>query len=844
MSNFEWQTEEEARWQDLPARREEPKRNGRSGLFWVIVAVTLAIAGWVVYRQVDQRVAEATAHVEADVLSAHNVVWQAAQQQDVELLETVLSGRDRRWTETQKSLVEKDLLFDPSAFGFLPQLAAANLSVTYSEEVTTTLSSDLTSAEVTWLEPFVIDVDRWVTETVALRQTAVYRQGARSWLLSPPEREFWGEWQRAPGAYITLVYPERDELVARRLVHDLDAVIVRVCTRLDELVCPSALSLHLRLESDARSLLAVHDAETMLMSGRSLTLPTPTLVGRPVDEADYQVLRRGYGAHVAAALITELVGYRCCPHGHFHAALIDWQLSQLGLRPWPLAAAHYDALLDNPPGRRDGLIWNRALSHDISTSEKRQLYTLIEFLLAEAAPKATAATMQRRLNDAGTYWDWLKLYVAADYTPPKFERAWLQYIYGQTSSARTDLPVPSPEGTLWLVCTGHGNGVWLYGYDWHIGDWYEEFGREYERGDTAGYIYPLPGASSYVLQERYLAAGQSETRLSLWQDGHETAILEQTSGATSSTYFYFEGSDPLGRYLLLAAFGDSYRATGYRLLDLAQCSNGQCQTWSLAGRPLWSPDGAQTLLVGEPPVVETDAGSGRDPWQAPLYRGDAQGQPALAIGTGFWPFWLDNNTYGYLRRSSDVASKMVNEVELVTAIVGDDTPSVVLRTADLLPLVDWAIPPDAIVVNALLANPADPHQVLVLARAAGEGGSDLSTVFLLELAADFDAVVGITPVLPVNRGGWSHFSPDGRWLAVATANTNGRDSIFHLIDLERDERQTFSSSGYALVWSADGQWLAQVEEDYLLLRAPAHDYKQLILHDFSNCYSTHWVGGD
>ncbi|HEX6385030.1 MAG TPA: hypothetical protein VF177_10200, partial [Anaerolineae bacterium] len=706
-----------------------------------------------------------------------------------------------------------------------------------SDDITITFSADLTAAEVTWLESFAVSAAEQVTQSVMLQQMAIYRHGARSWLLSPPEREFWGEWEQVEGAYTTLVYPGRDEQIARRLVHDLDAIIVRVCRQLEGVTCPAGLRLRLRLSTDAESLLAVQDAEQMIMSGRSLSLPAPTLAGLPLDEAGYQALVRGYAVHVVSALITDLVDYECCRNGLLYRALLDKQLSQLGLRPWPLTQAGYEQLLAQPGGLRldVGSLQIKPSLLLPAAAKWLPLYSLVDFLLADAALQTSVADLQRTLAGPLNFSGWLNQVTRERYTPDRFNAAWLQFVYEQTPSAHIELPVPLPDQDLQLVCTERNQGVWLYRYSWDTGNWTEVFGRGYEDINTAGYIYPLPGGRGHVLQEHFFSAGQRETRLSLWKDGREAMVLEPGSGATSSTYFLFYDSDTSGRYLILATFGDGYRVTGYELLDLATCSNGQCERWALAGQPLWSPDGAQTLLLGEPPIVETDVAAENDPWQAPLYRGDAQGQSAVAVGSGLGPFWLDNNTYGYLRRTGG------KQVELVTAVAGDDTPHVVLRAADLLPHITSASRLDVIIADRVLANPADPRQLLGIARPAGEEGNNITTVFLLDLAADFHSVDEIIPVLQAVRPAWGHFSPDGRWLVVAVWNTNGRDSIFHLIDLESYERQTFSSSGYGLVWSAEGQWLAQVEEDYLLLRAPAYEYKQLILHDFSDCYSVYWV---
>ena len=839
-NNFEWQTEDVEQWPEPAAVAPEPERRPRWRWLTLLVTVCLvAVAGWVVYRQVAQRVAAASAATKMDVLSVHNLVRQAAQQQDVELLATILSGRDRRWTAVQKTLVEDGLLQDRSVFGFQMQ-PATGIPVAAADNITITLSSDLTAAEVTWLEPFAVSESGAVTETVSLRQTGIYRQGARSWLLSPPERDFWGEWQQMSGAYVMLVYPERDEPLARRLIHDLDATIVRVCTDLEGITCPAGLSLRVRLETDVRSVLAVHDAE-MMLSGRNLTLPTPTLVGVPLDEAGYQALMRGYAAHIVSALITDLVGYECCVHALFYRALLDKQLGQLGLRPWPLTEIGYEQLLSNPGSLRPGIIslWARPSLNLAMATEWMPLYSLADFLLTQVTPDTAVAEVQRTLGRRVVFPVWFTRLTGAPYDAGAFSAGWLDFIYRRSASARVDLPVPLPEQKLGLVCSERNQGVWLYHYDWDSGNWRQEFGREYVPGPVSGYMYPLPGKSGYVLQEAFFPTAQGEVRLSVWQEGREIFTLDQSPGVTDSTYpFYFDGSDPTGRYLTLRTLGQR-RDAHYQLLDLASCSQGDCETRSLPGRPLWSPDGAQTLLLSEPPVADgrhpyTAADAEPDPWLSLLFRGDAQGQDVVALGAGIEPFWLDRETYGYLRRAS-------NDVEVVTAAAGDDSPHVILRAADLLPLIAPA-GPVKLTVDTALVNPAHARQVLVMTRTVAVDGRDVLTFFLLELAADGHSVAEITQIFETDSpASISGFSPDGRWLLVNTWNDATRNDDVHLIDLPGHERQTFPASAFRMLWSADSQWLVQPEGEYLLLRAPAYDYKRLLLHDFSDCYSAHWV---
>ncbi len=65
-----------------------------------------------------------------------------------------------------------------------------------------------------------------------------------------------------------------------------------------------------------------------------MTLPTPTLLGVPVDEGGYQALFEAYGTQLAIALVNRFVDEECCgTEARFRAAARD-MLADLGLDPW------------------------------------------------------------------------------------------------------------------------------------------------------------------------------------------------------------------------------------------------------------------------------------------------------------------------------------------------------------------------------------------------------------------------------------------------------------------------------------------------------------------------------
>ena len=98
--DFEWHTSEEDTWNEPSSKVEKARRrSARSLLVLVVLGLALGLTGLFIYRLIDRRTADATAAVEADVLTTHQLIRQADQQDDLELFRFSLSGRDQAWSE-------------------------------------------------------------------------------------------------------------------------------------------------------------------------------------------------------------------------------------------------------------------------------------------------------------------------------------------------------------------------------------------------------------------------------------------------------------------------------------------------------------------------------------------------------------------------------------------------------------------------------------------------------------------------------------------------------------------------------------------------------------------------
>ncbi len=338
-AKFEWQTEEEEGWESQPDPEKVVglSRSRRRWRPWLLAALVVVLLASAAYWQGQRRVVQAEDGQREALLASFNLVRQAAERQDRDLLASVIGG-DRSWTSDQKRLLDNGWLFDAHVFGLWPHPAGARV-------VEVSFAPDLRSAEVVVEETYQVVSSDGLTTTVQLQRTDVYRRTDR-WLWSSPEDAYWGGpgSESLVGERLVLYYPARDEALAVRLLADLDAVLDRLC-REPAANCPGDWQLVVQLMRDVDVLSAM--AEEAIRSGvygrlpgaraagAAVILPAPSLLGTPVDEAGYQAWRRGYATYVAAAALEERVDSSCCESEEDYTAALQAELAWLELGLWP-----------------------------------------------------------------------------------------------------------------------------------------------------------------------------------------------------------------------------------------------------------------------------------------------------------------------------------------------------------------------------------------------------------------------------------------------------------------------------------------------------------------------------
>lgn len=882
-ANFDWQTDEDERrkqeylWDESESAADElPSGLRRNWRALVAVLVLMVIAGAIIWWRVDRRVDATLQSVRTDVIASHNLVQRAVADDDEEIFRSVLSGRMPAWTAGEVKLFREQLFFDRTPFGLTPAEGSLPLILPQPDEETPAeeraavveLSPDLNEATVIVEHPYRVDQ---TSETVTLRQTSIFRRGGSRWLLSPPMEEFWGDWVTREGEYLSLIYPQRDEAIAGRLADDLDAEIGRMCDTLDSINCSADLYLTVRLDTDPDTLASLADPLGPLQRAREqgdiLELPTPTLVGLPVNEDEqqretaYNVLLSGYARQVLGAAIAQVVGWHCCDDALLFSILLEYQMGELDIIPWPITAADHQRVLDSRIKLSDLSNYLRArFPTEITDDKLWELRAAVDFLV-KGVPGSSAAELQRNLDRTHNFGHFLvSIWGSADATdrsplPQNIDLAWWLFAIDSAQGAADPPPLPVDEG-LYLSCSlveGNRNSGTssLWAYLPGENTWSERYGVE-------GFIWMSTLANPEILLMQEFAMEGNSYRTNVWRDGEISRIFVPVDeGETIS----FGESDPTGRKLVAYSFDPDTGTVGGLVIDLTTCDEG-CASVEMPGRPFWSPDGQSAIYLGGndsfPDSLMVGASyryvlfqSTADSRDLPLVIGPgdaAAGSSALTpIGRGRSPFWLDNHTYGFVRRVEQDAQLTRGETEIVMATLENPTSVRLITTADLFAQFPENVPQRGLAIGYVATHPRQPDRLFIVAL--DESGQRVYVIV-------YDLATGQAEVRLQLLYSPSHslsFSPDGRYLVMTGQDQNGVSpgessavllvhNIAENTTIPLMSRLPFFLPSVMYDWTEDSRWLAIVMEDNLIgLVSPDEGYTRLLPRATGECSSVAWL---
>lgn len=830
---LEWRTledEEGRRQEDAPkAEAPAPQRRGRPRWFSALVALLLlAVFIWGVRYVLLRRLDAIAATVEAEVLVVHGVVQEADRDRDGALFGSMISPDYPNWGNTQKRMFRSGSRWDRPFFGLALARGADDEPPT-GTVADIAFTSDWRMATVTLAYPYA----RSDGPPVTLHQIVTYRDEATGWAMVPAYPSFWGEEQTFTGRYLTVKYPERDAATVERLAREWDGMLAAVCRELDGLRCRRTWKLKVELSTESGSLARMADGAasgpfwegrpTALLSRRGATgleLSTPSLIGSPVDEAGYQAVRAGYAPLIVGGGIANIVGWRCCEKIVFFRALLDKQLSQLGLVQWPLTASSYEDILQGSIHDVSNLHWVylQRSYNNITPHIQKIVYSIVDFILS-SNPGESPASLQRMLLRFDTYRPWLFNAFPFDRDEARvggygrwIQQKWIGYADRQL--AADTVPASAfPDQDLQLLCTTERfQGAHLYRYDVHRNEFAEE-----NSGGSFRMMYSLPDDSGVLLQrlgER--GAEASASQVQVWRQGRTQDV---TYPPDNVTLFAVESNTD---GILFYAYDVRQQPTiRFNYLNQTECDGGECVVRALVGLPAWPPDRERTVV---------SRGDGV------LWLGNEDGEPQMAVARGRTVVWLDNRRFAFIQPDDGMRVGMMTlpQQELRTLVE-------IERLADAL---QDATDATRITPVALATHPAMPDKLFVGARIGNETGAGASHIFVYDLATDEIAeLLQVEHTLEPYRS--LRFSADGRWLFVHTVERSAASWHLHLYNIQTGEILAYSSEssmafpGYDL--SADGAWLVRVDDGFLHL-IPLHGGRQrLVAHDYAQCYSAVWV---
>lgn len=407
-----------------------------------------------------------------------------------------------------------------------------------------------------------------------------------------------------------------------------------------------------------------------------------------------------------------------------------------------------------------------------------------------------------------------------------------------------ELPVPLPDQEIAALCyPSLEAGLRLYIYNPVADIW-----TEYPSSQRYRFLQPLPDDSGLVLRGGFPGTETGRLQLTLLREGMETALFDEGTTELSARLVDLP-ERPQSDSLVISSTQGSTGITDYRLLPLASCDDGSCDVNELDGFPVWSPGGIRSLvLVG-----------------SALYLGDNMGHPLHLVGRAFSPFWLTEDTFGFVRLS-DEASDEGPAMELVIRSAVTEVEHSLIRSADFLQQAK-SDQKGALGIKYVTASPVDPNTLFVAATPA-VGSNERYYVLKLRIDGDIaslsedvklaeveviltldDLPVGDPSILTPTGYPPFTLTDDGHWLMVVRFTDPVTNTwVIDLYDTARGETQTLTLNFPAYPapfpfydWSEDGQWLLVVDDGFLRLIAPGHDYERVVTHDFAACRYPAWV---
>ncbi|GMQ79369.1 MAG: hypothetical protein BMS9Abin02_1954 [Anaerolineae bacterium] len=395
--DFDWRSED-----DLYVEKKHDKPGNQPGfrfskwLLIVLTALSIILGTLVIVQQLQKVVAQTASSTEDEVEQSLNFLLEAQELGDLELISSLISGRDAQWAEDQLLLMEERLFIDRMQFGLdLMGNSEPGPSII-------TISPDLNEVVLERTFSYKVKGASSDVDTVDLKQLFIFRMGRDRWLLSPPDRGFWGAESRIDGRYFTVIYPERDGEFIKRLAADLEGTVVAACPVLKAL-CTDQLNLTIQFSDDPQLIYRWGRPDHILISDQLIFLPTLSLFGRPTDDAGYRATFRLFSEILVRGLLDQQAQDACCNKPGFYTALSNELLNKLGF-----SEAGYGAEFQASQDLSFLFeLWQRdADGEELKKSELREIQAFIKDVV-EGLSADEISDIAQKMVRTEDFWGWL-----------------------------------------------------------------------------------------------------------------------------------------------------------------------------------------------------------------------------------------------------------------------------------------------------------------------------------------------------------------------------------------------------------------------------------------------------